>query len=64
MLNIMQAAIPRSEWRQSARLVIVVIQRNGCGLSFYGQLGESEMNMLRSPGIVLIPWHVAACFHL
>lgn len=31
---------------------------------FYSQLIESEINMLRSPGIVLIPWHVAACFHL
>jgi hypothetical protein len=24
----------------------------------------SEINILRSPGIVLVPWHVAACFHL
>lgn len=31
---------------------------------FCCQLVESEMKMLRSPGIVLIPWHVAACFHL
>ena len=29
------------------------------------QLVQSKIeNMLRSPGIVVVPWHVAACFHL